>query len=74
MRSYLIGYVGTNTVPNCERGVCWYFVKDVFPISAAQLKKLQVPDVVSNNRKTHAHMGSYKQYDAPGLLYKAPAN
>lgn len=33
MRQYLMGYVGTNTVPNCERGVCWYFVRDVMFMS-----------------------------------------
>ena len=29
LKSYIRGYVGTTTVPNCERGVCWYFLGDV---------------------------------------------
>jgi hypothetical protein len=31
--SLIHGYVGTNTVPNCERGVCWYFLGSPQPIS-----------------------------------------
>lgn len=26
LSNYILGYVGTSTIPNCERGYCWYFV------------------------------------------------
>lgn len=28
LNGYILGYVGTKTSPDCERGFCWYFLKD----------------------------------------------
>jgi len=69
LKSYIRGYVGTNTVPNCERGVCWYFLGEPQPISQAQLDKLKIPGVASNNRGVHEKRTNYKQYDAQGMYY-----
>lgn len=35
LNNSVLGYVGSNTVPNCERGVCWYIVNQTFSISPA---------------------------------------
>jgi carbonic anhydrase len=67
LHSYVMGYVGTNTVPNCERGQCWYFVKDVQSITQDQLNKLMVSGVKSNNRHVQERQKAYKQYDAQGM-------
>jgi carbonic anhydrase len=72
LNNYIMGYVGTNSVPNCERGVCWYIVKDVFSIGSDQLEKLKIPGVPFNNRQTSEPVKNYKQYDAPGMLYTPP--
>lgn len=69
LKSSVLGYVGTMTTPNCERGVCWYFGNETYSISPAQFAKLKVAGVDANSRGVNPIMPSYKQYDAPGLLY-----
>ncbi len=73
LKEYVTGYVGTNTVPNCERGVCWYILRNVHSIGPDQLEKLKVKDVKANNRVTSQPVKNYKQYDAAGLLYTPPS-
>ena len=40
LNHYIMGYVGTSTVPNCERGQCWYAVNKAYSISPDQFKLL----------------------------------
>jgi carbonic anhydrase len=60
LHNYVMGYVGTSTVPNCERGQCWYFVNKAYTLSPDQYNLLKVANVASNNRKVHNKLGAYK--------------
>ena len=71
LHNYIMGYVGTSTVPNCERGQCWYFVNKVYTLSPDQYNMLKVANVAANRRNVHVKMAAYKQYDAAGILYSA---
>lgn len=33
MKSNVAGYVGTDTMPDCKKGVCWYIYEKVFNIT-----------------------------------------
>jgi carbonic anhydrase len=67
LNSYIQGYIGTSTVPNCERGVCWYIINQPFEISEAQIQMLKINNVAANKRNVKNKLGAYKQYDAKGL-------
>jgi carbonic anhydrase len=69
LNNYIFGYIGTQTVPNCERGVCWYIIKDPLTISPNQFNALKVKDITANRRGTQPILKAYKQYDAPGIIY-----
>lgn len=60
LHNYIMGYVGTSTVPNCERGQCWYFANKVYTLSQSQMNLLKVTNVDANRRKVHPKLGAYK--------------
>ena len=51
MHNYILGYLGTETVPTCQRGVCWYFVNGTNYISHEHFNMIKIPDVPANVRK-----------------------
>jgi hypothetical protein len=69
MRNFIIGYIGTDTIPGCDRGYCWYLVNGTNYISPAHFEKLKISGVTSNARNQQKKQNSYKQYDAQGLIY-----
>ena len=44
------GYLGTDTMPNCDKTLCWYIVNEPYTITTAQLLFFQT--YMPNNRKT----------------------
>ena len=60
LHNYIIGYVGTSTLPNCERGQCWYFANKVYTLSQSQMNLLKVANVDANRRNVHIKLGAYK--------------
>jgi hypothetical protein len=33
MKSYISGYIGTDTMPMCDKGICWYLYEMPFAIT-----------------------------------------
>ncbi len=60
LKHSVLGYVGTETVPNCERGVCWYFVNQTYAISQAHYNKILIDGVSSNVRNLKERKTAYK--------------
>ena len=46
----MTGYIGTDTMPSCDAGFCWYFIEKVFEISEDQLNYLKDKNTPSNAR------------------------
>lgn len=60
LNNYIAGYIGTSTVPNCERAVCYYLLNQPFSIGPDQLAKLKVEGVTANVRRVFKKAGAYK--------------
>lgn len=50
MRSYLMGYVGTDSMPNCLKAVCWYLYQQPFLLTQQNLDYFKVDGLASNVR------------------------
>lgn len=53
MKSDMITYVGSDTMPKCTQGICWYLYLKQFKITKKQLDLLRVDKVQSNVRATN---------------------
>jgi carbonic anhydrase len=66
----MYGYVGTNSVPNCERNLCWYVLDTIQTIGPKQYEQIKVDGIGSNNRYVHNHTDNLKPYIAKALFEK----
>jgi len=57
MKSDVVGYTGTDTIPNCTKLVCWYLYLKPFTITQEQIDFFKVPGVKSNARVTNISAG-----------------
>lgn len=48
--STVTGYMGTDTMPGCTYGTCWYIMNEVQTINQSELDFFKVPNVASNAR------------------------
>lgn len=46
------GYSGTDSMPGCTLGTCWYIINEVMKISQAELDFFVMEGQASNARKT----------------------
>lgn len=45
------GYMGSDSMPGCTYGTCWYVTNTVQPITQSEFEFFLVPDVASNARQ-----------------------
>jgi carbonic anhydrase len=57
MKSNISGYVGTDTMPPCTRGVCYYVYEKIFSITQAQLDYFKVKNINYNARQANQGLG-----------------
>ena len=53
MNSDIVGYIGSDTIPSCKKGLCWYLYVKPFKITQAQLDSFKVKGVEANARGTN---------------------
>lgn len=52
MTDVISGYTGSNTVPPCEKDLCWYILNTVYKVTEDQVGGLILPNVTTNARAT----------------------
>mmetsp|Transcript_4749 Transcript_4749/g.8126 ORF Transcript_4749/g.8126 Transcript_4749/m.8126 type:complete len:159 (-) Transcript_4749:84-560(-) len=73
MDSYISGYIGTDTMPDCSLRLCWYVYEEPFLLTQSQLDffKAKSPDVPHNAREANAApLTSYKKLYYSRGFYK----
>jgi carbonic anhydrase len=72
LKSYVIGYIGTDTMPLCAKKVCWYIYKTHFKITQAELDFFKKGGPDSNYRAANTALPKeynkfyyYQGYAAP---------
>lgn len=64
----ITGYVGSDTMPTCARGYCWYLIEKNYTLSQAQLDKLKVDSVPANARHVVNNGVNIFKFEAKGLF------
>lgn len=72
MTTQMLGYIGSDTMPNCSSYFCWYISMPIQTITQATLDKLKSADVPYNNRATDLGSSIIYHYMNAGALYEAP--
>lgn len=50
MNSNIYGYIGTDTMPTCTNGLCWFIHQQPYVINEEQLNFFKVDGVAANAR------------------------
>ena len=74
MDTQILGYMGTETEPNCMDKFCWYMNLPAGTITQATLDMLKVKDVEFNNRATGQGGSSIYKMKYDGLFYTEPTD
>lgn len=68
------GYVGSDTMPKCTRGYCWYLIEKNYTLSQDQLTKLYVDSVPANARHVVDNGVTIIKFEAKGLFIEWEGN
>ena len=41
LQNYIVGYIGSDSMPTCEKNYCWYVIEKVFDVTSEQLNALK---------------------------------